>query len=132
MLKTYDQGCLSCAWEGEIWTHPHTHPLCPCCGGPTERRWKTLGVIGDEIPGGQWIENLGHEPVKVYSKSQLRDEAKARGLVQAVRHMPVPGSDKSPVTTRWIGSPTDPLPAHYRDKALDIHASTSERLPGDG
>jgi hypothetical protein len=118
VLKTYDQGCTVCAWEGEIWAKPYEHPPCPACSGVTERRWKKIGVIGDEIPGGQWIENLGPKPVKVYSKSERRALAAAQGLTEMVRHMPLPGSDKSPHTVRWTGTPDMRLPKHYEDKQL--------------
>ena len=57
----------------------------------------------NDIPGGLTLENLGHEKVTVYSRSELRRELKARGLVEMVRHVPVPGSDKSPHTTSWVG-----------------------------
>jgi len=37
-------------------------------------------VIDDSIPGGQWIENLGHEPMLFYSKRAIIEEADRRGL----------------------------------------------------
>lgn len=100
--KKYDQKCTACDWIAEIWAMPGEHPACPRCGGKTERIYLGgYGVIGDEIPGGMWVENLGHEPVKVHSKSELKFEAEKRGLCQKVRHVGVPGTDKSPHTTRW-------------------------------
>lgn len=56
----------------------------------------------DGIPGGLTIENLGHEPVTVYSHSERKAIMKARGLREQVRHVPLPGTDKSPHTTRWV------------------------------
>lgn len=42
-------------------------------------------IIDDQLEGGpQWIENLGHEPVWVEDKSQLKRELDARGLEQRV------------------------------------------------
>lgn len=102
MLKTYDQQCQSCDWWDEIWSEPYVHPPCPKCGGVTERRWRKVGMIRDEIPGGQVIENLGHTPVTVYSKSELKLEAQKRGLELRVRHVGTKGGDRSPHTTRWI------------------------------
>lgn len=65
-----------------------------------------VSVIGDDIPGGVLIEHgLCHAdgaPQRFYSKSALAREAKARGLVSMVRHVPDRGSDKSAQTTRWI------------------------------
>lgn len=39
-------------------------------------------------PGGITFENLGHEPVTLYSRSELKAELKARGLEECVRHVP--------------------------------------------
>ena len=70
-------------------------PLCPH-GRPS------LKVIQDSIPGGLTIENMGHEPVTVYSHSERRDLMRARGLKEQVRHVGARGSDKSPHTSRWV------------------------------
>ena len=59
-------------------------------------------MVGDEFPGGKTFDNLGHEPVTVYSKSELKREMDKRGLKPFVRHVGVEGSDKSPHTTRHI------------------------------
>lgn len=83
---------------------------CPDCGGELvigswpfcpDHSLSRLGARSDDIPGGMTLENLGDQPVTVYSKSELRRELKERGLVEMVRHVPVPGSDKSPHTTSW-------------------------------
>lgn len=55
----------------------------------------------DDYPGGIWIENLGPHPVKVYSNTERLRIMKANGLEEFVRHVPVPGTDKSPHTTDW-------------------------------
>lgn len=104
MTKRYDQVCKACGHIYEIRCEPFANPSCPRCSGPTERIYLpgTYSVVGDEIPGGKWVENLGHEPVFVESKSQLKFEAEKRGLVNKVRHIGSPGSDKSPHTTRWV------------------------------
>lgn len=63
----------------------------------------SLGMIDDQLPGGpRFVENLGHEPVWVETKSQLDRELKARGLQPFVRHVGAPGSDKSKETVRWV------------------------------
>lgn len=71
-------------------------PFCPHGRG-------ALGAQSDDWPGGKTFENLGAEPITLYSRSELRRELKARGLVEMVRHVPVPGSDTSPHTTSWTG-----------------------------
>ena len=79
-----------------------TWPFCKAGRGHEPFVAKNLAVIQDSIPGGMVIENMGHEPITFYSKSDYRREMKARGLVNKVEHVGVPGSDKSPHTTRWI------------------------------
>ena len=62
-----------------------------------------VAVIDDQITGGaRYFENLGHEPVWIETKSQLRAELKARGLMPKVQHVGDKGSDKSKNTTRWV------------------------------
>jgi hypothetical protein len=75
----------------------------PFCGGKNHHGSAShFNVIDDAITGGaRHFENLGHTPVYIESKSQLKAELKARGLEPHVRHVGVPGSDKSPNTTRW-------------------------------
>ena len=63
---------------------------CPDCGvefGVGDWPFCTGGhgrfggdVIPDDIPGGQVIENLGHEPLTFYSRKAIREEADRRGL----------------------------------------------------
>lgn len=50
-------------------------------------RVEAVSVIDDQIEGGpRFFETLGHEPVWIESKSQLRREAEKRGLENIVRH----------------------------------------------
>ena len=78
------------------------------CGAKLERAWLTKPptVIGDEIPGGIDIKNgicwPDGSPRRYYSKSDMKKEADKQGLVNRVRHVPRPGSDKSSHTTRWV------------------------------
>lgn len=46
-----------------------------------------LSIIDDQIEGGpRFFETLGHDDVWIESKSQLKREMEARGLVNVVRH----------------------------------------------
>lgn len=54
-------------------------------------------AVGDDIPGGLTLENLGPEPVTVYSHSERKRIMRERGLHEVVRHV-----DGSPHTTRWV------------------------------
>jgi hypothetical protein len=73
-------------------------PFCPHGFGSNS-------VIGDDIPGGIEIRhglcNEDGTPRRYYSKSEMDREAKKRGLVNRVEHIPLKGSDKSPHTTKW-------------------------------
>lgn len=102
-MPQHSQHCTSCQWQADIFVSVGEHPPCPQCGGATERLWtgRSSSVVDDAWPGGKTFENLGDTPVTLYSKSELRRELRARGLEEFVRHVPVPGSDKSPHTTNW-------------------------------
>jgi hypothetical protein len=104
-MPKFDQHCTACDWSAEIIVRSGEHPPCPSCSGATERWWpigeKTHGVIGDEIIGGRWVENMGPSPVWVESKSHYRRELAKRGLEEKVRHIGTQDSDKSSHTTRW-------------------------------
>lgn len=91
--------------------------VCPICGGPAERWIATPSsptVQDDGLWGGaQLVHNIGPEPIFVRTKSEYRALLAAHGLRQKVRHVPMPGTDKSPVTQTWdIGLPpgVDPRP----------------------
>lgn len=82
---------------------------CDTCGKPVEvAEWPfcphgrpSYNVISDSIRGGITLENLGPTPVTVYSHTERKAIMRARGLRESVRHVGLPGSDKSPHTTRW-------------------------------
>ena len=102
-LKKYDQCCTSCEWRDEIKCEPGFHPPCPECGAKTERLYiGGYDVRGDDVPGGFTVENIGHEPMKFYSRSEFKRELEKRGLAQNVHHIGSRGSDKSPHTQRFI------------------------------
>jgi len=67
-------------------------PFCSHGHGPIR-----AAILPDEWPGGKVIENLGHEPVTVYSRSELKREMDKRNLMPKVQHR-----DGSKETSRWI------------------------------
>jgi|HubBroStandDraft_2_1064218.scaffolds.fasta_scaffold75760_2 hypothetical protein len=89
---------------------------CPTCGGATHRpdpmSPKSPTVLGDTLWGGpRFIENLAPEPIWCETKSDYRALCAAHGMENRVKHVPVPGTDKSPVTQSWdIGPAHDPRP----------------------
>lgn len=83
--------------------HGHEHEVfakwrdvtpCPTCGAETQRIWKgARNVIGDAWPNGKTFEHLGHEPVTVYSKTELKKKMDAAGLRHTDRYHPNDGPD---------------------------------------
>lgn len=103
-MPIFDRAC-ECGWKKADCYEPSVCELaCPDCGKPTVREWTSaVSVHGDDkFIGGRTFENLGHEPVTVYSRSELKREMEKRGLQPFVRHQPEQGSDKSKHTSRWV------------------------------
>lgn len=102
-MPRYGQYCPLCGWRDEIHVSPFEMPPCPHCGQPTDRLWTgaSAAVAQDSWEGGKTFENLGPDPVTVYSRSELRRILHERGLEPHVRHVPIPGSDRSPHTSSW-------------------------------
>lgn len=72
---------------------------CVDCSAPADKVWLSAHVRGDECDFVQ--ENGLPHPVRIRSWSEYRRLMKQHGCEQAVRHVGVPGSDKSPHTTNW-------------------------------
>lgn len=106
-MPIYDLTCPNQHIQEDVYLNVGERPPCPTCGGATETVWlgKANGVIPDEIPGGLEIRhglcNEDGSPRKYYSWTEIKREAKKRGLVNRVEHVGLPGSDKSPHTVRW-------------------------------
>ena len=81
-MPRYDVACPN-GHEAERWATVDDRAIaCAVCGAPTSRVWRARpsSITRDEIPGGQVIETLQHDPITVYSQSELRKEADKRGL----------------------------------------------------
>lgn len=103
-MPIYDRVC-ACGWKRADCYEPRAHELaCPECGAATVREWTArVSAHGDDkFIGGLTLENLGHHPVTVYSRSELKREMDKRGLQPFVRHVGEQGSDRSKHTSRWI------------------------------
>lgn len=104
-MPIFDVRC-ACGWSREDVFEQHRQPtVCPTCGAATEHVWtaRTAAIHGDDkFIGGLTLENLGHTPVTVHSRSELKRALAERGLQPFVRHQPDQGSDKSKETTRWV------------------------------
>lgn len=77
--------------------------LCDTCGEPAVLPSVAIAVAtaiaGDEV---DYVDhNLGRDPIRIRSKAERRRLMKEQGLVEFIRHTPVPGTDKSPYTSDW-------------------------------
>lgn len=77
--------CQNCGAELEI----GSWPFCP-------HGKSSMSAHTDDIPGGMWMENLGPEPVKVYSHTERERIMKERGLELKEKFCPMPGTDIDP------------------------------------
>lgn len=141
-MPLFDAVCLKCGEESEVYVSSASSPLPPCpkfhkssdeegaipteCTGELEviRRPHRVAVIGDEID--YIADNLGPHPVRIRSREQRKRLMKEQGLVEVVRHVGVPGSDKSPETTNWGGSSSYTLDAAT---ALVSRGSQGTKVP---
>lgn len=95
-----DEACPTCGYVTQIGDYPF------CKGTPESHQRVSFNVIDDSIPGGLEIRhgicNEDGTPRRYYSKSDMKREADRRGWTNVVEHKPMPGTDKSPHTTRWV------------------------------
>ena len=104
-MPNYDYACERCQhyFERIVPVELRNSVTCKHCGHIAGREWRHApSMRPDSIPGGLTLENLGPTPKTFYSRTEIKDEMRARGVEQHVRHVGLPGSDKSPHTTRHI------------------------------
>ena len=104
-MPTFDYACAPCCHYFEKLVHVEGRDCvaCPHCGGQAQREWRGAPAMRpDSIPGGLTLENLGPRPKTFYSRTEIKDEMRARGVEPHVRHVGLPGGDRNPNTTRWI------------------------------
>jgi hypothetical protein len=98
-------------------------------------------VVSDSIPGGQLIENLGPDPIRVYSETERRKIMKERGLVDYVRHRPgdTLTSNWDAVTRKTLEDAAELVSEHRRSQAQErqdfeelqtLEMTITERLDG--
>ena len=108
-MPIYDRACEDGHTMLDLYEKiSHEDVPCKTCGKTAKRviLGGSANVIGDDIPGGIWMEhgvcNEDGTPRKYYSKSEIAKEAKRRGLTNVVRHVPTDnGTDKAKHTVKW-------------------------------
>lgn len=110
-MKMIDMHCPACETRhiDVLLREGNWAPECLTCHVPLVRiciGGMAAAVHGDDIPGGVWIRNgicnLDGTPRRYDSHSEMRREAKARGLVNFVEHVGTKGGDKNRHTQRFI------------------------------
>lgn len=81
-------------------------PFCP--HGRTDGSEERSSYVPDEIPGGMVLENVGPEPVTVYSYTEMNQLFASRGLSRSERHSPTPGTDHDPAGVQDSRKYVDP------------------------
>jgi hypothetical protein len=83
------------------------HGDWPFCHGDPSAHAKPITGRGADVtwPGGKTFENLGSEPQTFYSPAEKARYMRNHGIEEFVRHQPVPGTDTSPHTSRWVSVP---------------------------
>ena len=99
-MPMFDFKC-ECGAEFEVLIRADDIAICPACRSTlVTKEWTTTAtVIGDECDFVQ--ENGLQHPVRVRSWSEYRRLMKENNCESAVRHIGVPGTDRSPHTSNW-------------------------------
>lgn len=90
--------CTVCGLEIQVGDYP-------CISTPRPHERGINGAIGDECD--IWQENGFRHPQHFTHKSALRRALAANGHEMAVRHVPIPGTDRSPHTSDWSRGSVD-------------------------
>jgi hypothetical protein len=121
-------------WEQLV--GPGKDPVCPQCSGvgirPDPVAPTAPTIVDDQLEGGpQFVHNFDHNPIWVETKTQYNELCKRYGMRNVVRHVGVPGSDKSPITTSWLlPSTQDPRPFAFlsHEEQVQRRREAAERL----
>ncbi len=89
-MPRFEHQCTVCRHREESFVPGGEHPSCVRCLSPTEYIWRATGashgIVTDEaFIGGMTLENLGHEPVTVYSRTELARKMHEAGVVQKIK-----------------------------------------------
>jgi hypothetical protein len=106
-MPLYDRVCTAamCYWSKTdcIEKYDARDLACPNCGFPTVREWTRPPAMIPDTFSTPLVDRVMDKTPQVFeSRSAHRDAMRARGYVNRDEHVGLPGTDKSPHTTRWI------------------------------
>jgi hypothetical protein len=118
-MPIHDRFCPTCGWVKADCYQPRvkTTVLCPD-GHETDIVYVggAAAVHGDDkYIGGLTLENLAHEPVTVYSRSEYKRELAPRGLQEFVRHVDPPEGQRAQ-TRPWHLPPACLTPGYEEER----------------
>ncbi len=116
-MPVYDRICDACGWSTDFSLElvSSKDKPCPKCGGATERVFIGKGplVVPDTYSTPLVDDVMLKTTQTFYSRSEHRAAMQKHGYENRVRHVPLPESDKSNMTTSWASGPApgvDPRP----------------------
>jgi hypothetical protein len=85
--------CTACGLEEDQFLKGGDHPPCRGCNAVTDYVWRATGashgIVTDEaFIGGLVIENLGDQPVTVYSRADLARRMQEARVEQRIKYVP--------------------------------------------
>ena len=90
-MPRFDSLCTVCGEVEAIVVPGGTHPPCSSCKGETIYLWTRYPAsiqTNESFIGGVTLENMGHDPVTVYSRDEFKLEMAKRGLEQRIKYVP--------------------------------------------
>lgn len=91
-MPRYESRCVDCGQSRLHVDASGYHPTCFACGGDTEYLWRgtvTHGIATNEaFIGGMTLENLGHDPVTVYSREEYTLAMREANVEQRIKYVP--------------------------------------------
>jgi len=104
-MPIFDRLCSACGWtKVDSFEKYDAPPLaCPACGAATERLWTRPPAMIPDTFTEPLVDRIMDKGTLVFeSRSEHRRAMRERGLINRAEHVGVPGSDKSPHSTRWV------------------------------
>lgn len=103
-MPLFDRRCGACGWTkaDNLERYDARDLACPTCGGATVREWTRPPAMIPDTFTEPLVDKVMDKGTLVFaSRSEHRRAMRERGLINRDAHVGMPGSDKSPHSTRW-------------------------------